>query len=484
MDAQITLSQKRQTFNDMLLKQKDQLARVIPKHMNADRLLRIAQTAALTQPKLYECDLASIGQCLQKCSERGLEPDGYYAHLIPFRDNRNNRMVCTLIWDYKGLVELVLRSGKVSTISANVIYEDEARDPEKFFIEYGSNERIVHRPDIMAALQSQRNPVAVYAYATMKDGATKFDWMPWPEVMAIARRSKTYDKNNKNWRGGPWDTDTGEQSKKTILKRMTKLLQLSPEVSEVIQEDNETEFAAGDQPEIETMKAATPVIDDEPGTPQGPSSPFEEALKNDTPPKTETTEPEGTEAGPATTESEQPEGSEQSKVKQRLRRNKAELALYRTLLNEFETTERDPKNLFEFGLAIPLDRCFMNDLEMIRKALLEGDQEDAGEPSVDEAMDAEPETVKPDPEIPVTPEPVIDADKILAVSAIRQRIATYGVEGLPISEEDIIRFAVKNHEQPPESGKLEDLSKDTVVSIGFFFEKVYNWVQQNPGITF
>jgi recombination protein RecT len=491
MDAQITLSQKRSTFGKMLEKQGGELARVIPKHMRADRLLRIAQTAALKQPLLYDCDMASIGLCLQQCSERGLEPDGYYAHLIPFRDNRSGKMICTLIWDYKGLVELACRSGKVSHITAHVVYEDEAQDPDRFYIEYGSNERIVHKPDILAALRGQRRVVAVYAAATMTNGNTQFDLMTYDEVEAIARRSKTYNKKENKW-FGPWDTDWNEMMKKTIIKRLGKLLPLSAEFREAVNDDNELEFDSPDLPEIDRMKPAEAVVEEVFDDRKG--DPFKEA--NETTKTTTTLQPEAVKASPTRTESEPPEEQEQSeKLAQRLRRNKTELLIYNELLVAFKETDRDPKNLFEFGLDIPLDKCFIKELEMIKSAL--ADERDEGEEEWEEEEDDGPTVddvlgpvIEPDPAVkeeePVARKatPSVDAEKILAVSQIRERIDSFASFGTPIHEDDIVRYAVSEHEQPKTAKKLEDLSKETVLSIGFFFTKVYEWVQENPDIPF
>ncbi len=84
------------------------LAKSLPRHLNADRFVRIALTAFNKTPKLRECTQESLFSCLLDLSMLGLEPDGRRAHLIPYGK------ACTLIVDYKGIVDLVLRSGEVS----------------------------------------------------------------------------------------------------------------------------------------------------------------------------------------------------------------------------------------------------------------------------------------------------------------------------------------------------------------------------------
>ena len=55
---------------------KSQMAMVLPKHLTADRMARVACTAILKTPKLAQCKTESLLQALMLCSQAGLEPDG------------------------------------------------------------------------------------------------------------------------------------------------------------------------------------------------------------------------------------------------------------------------------------------------------------------------------------------------------------------------------------------------------------------------
>ena len=59
---------------------KQQVALALPKHMTADRFVRVALTALLKTPKLQDCTPESVIQCMLNCSALGLEPDGRRAH--------------------------------------------------------------------------------------------------------------------------------------------------------------------------------------------------------------------------------------------------------------------------------------------------------------------------------------------------------------------------------------------------------------------
>ncbi|XZE35434.1 recombinase RecT [Pirellulaceae bacterium SH501] len=66
-------------------------------------------------PKLALCTRQSFIGSVLDLAAIGLEPDGRRAHLIPYG------RTCTYQLDYKGIAELVLRSGKVSHVAADVI---------------------------------------------------------------------------------------------------------------------------------------------------------------------------------------------------------------------------------------------------------------------------------------------------------------------------------------------------------------------------
>ena len=113
---------------------KDAIAKALPKHMSPDRFLRVAITATMRNPKLLDCTQVSIFNCLLLLSQYGLEPDGRAAHLIPYKTE------CTLVIDYKGLAELVMRSGVVSSIHADVICENDE-------FAYNRGEIVTHKID-------------------------------------------------------------------------------------------------------------------------------------------------------------------------------------------------------------------------------------------------------------------------------------------------------------------------------------------------
>lgn len=212
---------------------REQIEKAIPKHLSPERFLRIAITALIRTPKLAECTQASLCKCLLDLSAVGLEPDGRRAHLIPYGKE------CTLIIDYKGLVELIRRSGDVASIRAETVCKE-----DEFAWENGE---VTHKVD----WRKPRGEVqAVYAEAKLNTGEVQTATMTYDEVEGIRKRSKA--GNN-----GPWKTDWSEMAKKTAVRRLSKMLPLSSEVAEHIDKvDRPIDF--------DNMKQVAPVMREQP----------------------------------------------------------------------------------------------------------------------------------------------------------------------------------------------------------------------------
>ncbi|MFA5130650.1 MAG: recombinase RecT [Patescibacteria group bacterium] len=195
---------------------KAQIAKALPKHLTPDRFIRVAITALTKTPKLTQCTQASLFNCLLNCSQLGIEPDGRRAHLIPYGDQ------CQLIIDYKGICELVMRSGIVSNVHADVICENDVFEHDRGAI-------TVHKIDF----RKPRGAVyAVYSICRFKDGTEKAEVMTREEVEAIRKRSKA-------GAAGPWVTDWNEMAKKTVFRRLSKWLPLSAEYRDALEVDDD-----------------------------------------------------------------------------------------------------------------------------------------------------------------------------------------------------------------------------------------------------
>lgn len=237
---------------DVVQKYVDELSagwvRVLPKICTPERFARVAVTCIKKNSKLILAlqtkeGKKSLAEAFMKCAELGIEPDGRRAYLIPYKND------IQLIIDYKGIAELAMRSGMISNIHADKVCENDE-------FEYNIGEITKHRIDFR---KPRGEAYAYYAIVTFKDGTKKCEVMSKDEIDAIRKRSKSPDN-------GPWVTDYDEMAKKTVFKRLSKWLPLSPELQKGIDIDNE-EYEMSKQPQqgyVEADYEALPLDDEIP----------------------------------------------------------------------------------------------------------------------------------------------------------------------------------------------------------------------------
>lgn len=214
------------------LRQKQgEIAKMLPKHLNAERLLKVAQIAATTTPALAECDVPSLVGAIGQCAQMGLEPNTVlgHAYLVPFNTKRkdaqgNERWVKSVqvIIGYKGLIDLARRSGQIVSIAAHEVCAN-----DRFELVYGLDEKLNHVP----AMQDRGGVIGFYAVAKLKDGGHCFEFMSTQQVMQIRDESQGYQQavKYKKQDGHPWGAHFVEMGRKTVIRRLAKYLPLSIE---------------------------------------------------------------------------------------------------------------------------------------------------------------------------------------------------------------------------------------------------------------
>ena len=198
----------------------DQVAKALPNADDASRFMRCVITACNKNPKLWDCTPASVASVILQAAQWGLMPDGHHAHLIPYGND------ATLQFDYKGILALVMRSGEVAHIHADIVCQN-----DKYRFNLGKVEE--HVVDLS---KDRGEAYAVYAMVRFKDGETAAIQMSKAEVEAIRKASRSGSS-------GPWATYPMEMWKKTAFKRLAKWLPRLPrDVQEAIHKDNEAEY--------------------------------------------------------------------------------------------------------------------------------------------------------------------------------------------------------------------------------------------------
>lgn len=242
---QVAAGNKPKTIMDVMLGYKNQFEMALPKHLNADRLIRLAVTEFRKNPTLRDCTPESLLGAVMSAAQVGLEPDALGScYLVPF--NNKKKVDGRDVWvkevqlqiGYKGLIELVRRSGQVTSIVANEVYEN-----DEFEFEFGLNENLYHKP----CMDGDRgNLKCFYAYARFKDGGHAFHVMSVEQINQIRDKFSKSQENGQHF--GPWKDHYESMAKKTVIRQLVKYMPISVEIQNNIVQDETVHSSFKEEP--------------------------------------------------------------------------------------------------------------------------------------------------------------------------------------------------------------------------------------------
>jgi len=199
--------------------QKD-FALVLPKHMNPERLVRLSIGALRTTKHLAECTLTSFASSIMACSVLGLEPNTPlgHAYLIPFK--KKGVYECQLILGYKGLIELMNRSGVVSSVRSIPVFAG-----DEFEYELGLHADIRHRPSKDPNRGTDPTKLThVYPVVKLREQGVDPIWDVLNRGQIEARRNRSQAAQD-----GPWVTDYIPMAQKTGIRQIATWVPSSSE---------------------------------------------------------------------------------------------------------------------------------------------------------------------------------------------------------------------------------------------------------------
>ncbi len=218
---------------------KQEMARALPSHVTADRLARIALTEVRKNPDLLKCDKASfLGAVMQACA-LGLEPGINGAcYLIPYKET------CTFVPGWKGLVDLVSRTGRASVWTGAVFEGDE------FDYALGDKPFVHHRPG------EEIDPEKlVYVYAIGRVNGSEY---PVIEVWTMPKVWRHRDKINKQGRGHYSFRHPEMYARKVVLLQVLKYLPSSAEMAHAMELQRQEELGSAQDLPLNHLMAARP----------------------------------------------------------------------------------------------------------------------------------------------------------------------------------------------------------------------------------
>lgn len=324
------------TVVDLLEANKAELAKVMPKHITVDRLVKLMIYCFDANPDLYKCSTVSLFAAIKQLAELGIEPGGVrgLAYLIPFKvGGADLGRTCQLIIGYKGFIHLAKRSGMVSDVEARVVHKNDVFD-----ISFGLQPKLKHKP----AFENPGPPIGVYCIARgqlvhnaagelVRTTGDHVEFMRWDEVQAIKARALAKGRGD-----SPWKTDEEEMARKTVVRRWAKYGELSPEMADALRADQDD----GEVIQGEVITNVTAAVEAKKAASLASDTVIEPALE---PAPAEETKAEGEKETPKTDEAPKrverkeveakPEPKEEPKPVREERKGQADAA---------PTTEREP----------------------------------------------------------------------------------------------------------------------------------------------
>lgn len=214
-------------FSHFMDRFKPQLALALPKHLTADRMSRLALTAFSNSEQLQNCDQRSIAASIMTAGQLGLEPGvNGQGYLIPYG------RTCTFVPGWKGLVDLVARSGR-GTVFTGVIF----RDQDYTFTDGARRDLVIHNE---TDLDAPEDITHAYAVGWVRDAA-----LPIIELWRVSKIEKHRDKYNKVGRKHYSYRDWEMYARKVPLLQVIKYMPCSIEVANALAVSHAAEAGRG-----------------------------------------------------------------------------------------------------------------------------------------------------------------------------------------------------------------------------------------------
>lgn len=259
---------QQKTLQTYIKSMEGEIAKALPSVITPERFTRMVLSAISSNRDLANVEPKSFLGAMMQAAQLGLEPNTPLgqAYIIPYKDHGVPKAQFQL--GYKGMIDLAYRSGEVSIVDAQVVYEN-----DDFSYELGLDPKLHHIP----ALKDRGAATMVYAMFRTKSGGFGFQVMSMDDVRKHASRfSKTYSSSY-----SPWTTNFEEMAKKTVMKKALKYAPLKSDFARGMSADEtvKTQISA-DMYEVQDEADYTDVpfvdVDDSTGEVLEPDSLFEE----------------------------------------------------------------------------------------------------------------------------------------------------------------------------------------------------------------
>jgi recombination protein RecT len=234
-----------------------EIKRALPKHLDPDRMARLALTVmrqsqiakekGTAKNSLTDVTPESFIGSLLTAAALGLEPGtNGEAYLVPYWDGKAKILECQLIVGYQGVTKLFWQHPLAKHLDAQAVYENDEMD-----YGYGLDPYLRHKP----ASGDRGKITHYYAVAALTTGAKRFEVFTADEIKALRKGAVGSNGNipdPQHW-----------MERKTALKQVLKLMPKSTQLITALQVDEQpgSMLAAEKVPQSIEPAAAQPQLE-------------------------------------------------------------------------------------------------------------------------------------------------------------------------------------------------------------------------------
>jgi len=211
----------------------------MPNKNHRDRFKAIFINQVRKQPDILQCSLKSIGDAIANACDLGLDIDGLlgHAYIIPFGKKGQLAKDAVLVAGYKGLIDICRRSGNVSTVVSESVFES-----DEFEYALGTDPYIKHVPDMTIDRVSDKDIKFVYAVFKLRDGASQFTVWTRDKIDSHKRKySKGWKRPDSPWQyGNAWE----KMAHKTVMRDLIQSgkIPVSAEAQKLVSQEVAIEY--------------------------------------------------------------------------------------------------------------------------------------------------------------------------------------------------------------------------------------------------
>lgn len=200
---------------------------ILPRGVDLPRFKNILLNVVRTNPDFLDADRESLFNSALLAAKLGLEPDPMLGQIYFIK--RKDKIVAQL--GYIGQLELIRRSGVVSSVQAKCVYEGDVFD-----YELGLNDKLSFKP--VAANRAHEKLTHVWLVVKYTNGGYHLDVLTRGQVEAVRDGSdgwKAYKRGAS--KDTPWNSSFSGMAIKTIIRANYKFLPKSSQLVETIKVD-------------------------------------------------------------------------------------------------------------------------------------------------------------------------------------------------------------------------------------------------------